>query len=67
MWWVCCSLWLQAIFDVEVIAPAGLTVLSNSPPRGVHEVGGTGSCMCLSCAQRPPRAWGKGNSSRQPP
>ena len=30
---------LQAIFDVEVIAPAGLTVLSNSPPRGVHEVG----------------------------
>jgi aminopeptidase N len=27
----------KAVFDVEVIAPAPLTVLSNSLPRGVHE------------------------------
>lgn len=34
----CTRVLLQAAFDVEVIAPAALTVLSNTLPRGVHEV-----------------------------
>lgn len=44
---------LQAVFNVEVLAPPGHTVLFNMPPRAVHHVSGSGAwfccCACVRC------------------